>query len=390
MNNIIINNIKYLCLIGGSYHQKKNIFFSVLSTTIVLCCFFASFKVQANLVQIKPENAFFKQSLWESEPIPQQILSLAYGKLTHYGLDQIIYCTKNKIVVGEIKAQKLVEYFNLKAPKTQEYHRLSMGDWNQDGNINIIVNGFESGRVFSDLYQFKNQKLILVQSFDNLVMPLKLNGKTELYNQKWFGQGEWEKQAHQMIYNGKRWVSSSNFISVNNGLGRNAFSLFDMVSMGNKLVYFNRDASLLVSDLKGKKIWKSSLNFGGAVDYTKIKHRDPLGLNKDKLYMISPRMAWANNQLYVFHNQSYINSVVGTIPQIKTTQFLSLKWKQQDGFQESFRSQTFQGALTDVRSIDFDGDGQQELLVSFIKRKGGYLGPTHKKQSSRIAVLKLK
>lgn len=90
--------------------------------------------------------------------------------------------------------------------------------------------------------------------------------------------------------------------------------------------------------------------------------------------------------LYVMRNEGYLKSVVGSVSSIKSAQMIRLEWTGY-GFQETWNSPRLDGAISDFTLVDWDGDGKEEILASFLLRDRGYLD-TLKKQDSLLIVLK--
>lgn len=91
-------------------------------------------------------------------------------------------------------------------------------------------------------------------------------------------------------------------------------------------------------------------------------------------------------KLYVMKNSGYLKNVVGAVPSIKHSQMVRLTWTGH-GFQEDWNSPRLDGAISDFVVLDWDSDGREDILASFILRDGGYWD-TLKQQDSLLVVLK--
>lgn len=101
--------------------------------------------------------------------------------------------------------------------------------------------------------------------------------------------------------------------------------------------------------------------------------------------VVVPQMR--SEHLYVIKNEGYLKNVIGAVPSVKNAQIVRLDWTGY-GFQESWNSPRFDGALTDFQVIDWDGDGFPEILATLLLRDKGY-ADTLKNQDTLIVVIDL-
>jgi hypothetical protein len=90
--------------------------------------------------------------------------------------------------------------------------------------------------------------------------------------------------------------------------------------------------------------------------------------------------------IYVMKNEGYLKNVIGAVPSIKASQMVRLSYTGY-GFQEDWNSPRLDGAISDFTLVDWDGDGREEILASFLLRDRGYVD-TLKKQDSLLIVIK--
>lgn len=325
------------------------------------------------------------RTLWQSELIPDEIVSVVVGELDRdWGID-LVYISRHALVVTNLAGGRVTERSRLKIPQHTELHRISSGDFDRDGQIDLIVNANIKDRFESRLYHVLNGKLELKHTFENLVMPLSLGHEVNLYVQRYLGQGRWSPEMRHLNFQNSSWSEGAVTI-LKKGVGHNQLSLFDVAADGALLAQIRGDSRLEVRALNGERKWLSGLTYGGAVDYYRIQSRDPLGLNSESIQVVAPRMQWQGSSLWLAKNDSYLGAVVGSVPNVKSARLVLLDGTNDGGFTEAFTSTTFNGAIADVQLLDFDEDSEREILIVTQDHQSGFLDG-YSSQKSRLSIV---
>lgn len=327
----------------------------------------------------------FSGSLWESPIISDAVISIASADLNQDLNNDIVYLTKKKIIVASLIGEKLTTLSTKVAGTQTEYHRVSAGDWDGDGQAEILVNMMVRDRVVSELYHLEKNKLVLVHDFDSLVMPLVFDDGEALYSQYMYGIWSWASEIQRVD---AKTFAKQKKIKIRSGIGNNLISLWSMRAMDGRLVYLQDDNKLEVIDQRGQKYWRSGMTYGGSVDAVEFETKDAMGLSTESRYPIETRFCLdaASATLFVIKNDVYIGSVLGTVPNVKSSQLIGLSWSDA-GFQEKWQSGRYDGALSDLQVIDFDQDGLNEILVAFLVHNHGYLDAYSGNQNTVMALL---
>jgi len=352
--------------------------------TIVKQCVLSICLVLFISAPVRAESALLG-SLWESGGISGLLLSLDYGDVDGDGVNDIVYVSRGKLALLEFQEKEFKEKLTLKSGNNREFHRVHLGDWDQDGVIEVLVNGFIRDRVYSWLYRVEGKNFVLEQEFDKLLMPLSLGTGQNLYTQSMHGKWQWSDDINVLKLKNGKWQEEKTQIRVNRGIGGGARPLFAITAFDGNLISLGGDHKLTVRKPNGKKVWKSSMHYGMAIDYLDIKEKDPLGIKRENRFYIPSRMLVKDKNLLVIKNDGYLKSIVGTLPNIKSSQLLTLVWTA-GGFQELKTTPRLNGAITDIRFIDFDKDGMDELMVSYLMKKSGYF-EAYRGYSTVIAVI---
>ncbi len=310
-------------------------------------------------------------SLWESEAIPGQVLSVALGDADNDDLvNDLVYVVKHELVIGKITGGKFSKTLSEKSGTKPEFHRVGLGDFDGDGLMEMLVTGFANGRVFTRIYQVLDQKLSLKNDWDTLVVPLRTKDGERLYAQHQMTRGTWQDRAVRFEFKDDRWQeNAAEFIVLHRGLDAATTSLLEVSSSADDLIKLDDSGKL--DHEQNQKHMKSSLSYGGAVDFTMISEVDPLGMSRESRLFINPRFVTDAEHVVIAKNEGLLGSAVGAVPSIKSGEVCVLK-KTPAGFVEEAVSLRISGAITDVNFTDFDHDGVNELLISVIVGGSGF------------------
>ncbi|MBU0506124.1 VCBS repeat-containing protein, partial [bacterium] len=315
---------------------------------------------------------FLLGSSWESGEVKDTVMSFDFDDVNNNYDHDIVYCSYDKIVVSEFGDNKLKVLAQKKAGMKTQFHRVTIGDWDEDGTKEILINGFIRSRAYSWLYRIENNQFVLEQEFEALVMPLTFQKKEQLYSQQMSGKWQWASAIQKMGLQQGKWAKLDEVIKVNHGIGGHAPSLYAATTYNDFIVSLRDDNKLIMRDKQGKKTWLSSMNYGGSADYIDMSDTDALGLVKQKRFLIPPRMRVQQDELMVVKNNSYLNDFVGNVPNVKSSQIVTLA-KMRIGFQEKKITSRLPGVITDIKIVDLNMDVIDEAMVSFLIKKAGYL-----------------
>jgi hypothetical protein len=330
---------------------------------------------------------FLLGSSWESGEVKDTVMSFDFNDVNNNHVHDIVYCSRDKIVVSEFGDNQIKPLAQKKAGMKTAFHRVTIGDWDEDGTLEILINGFVRSRAHSWLYRIEGNQFVLEQEFESLIMPLTFTQGERLYSQQMSGKWQWASSLQKLGLQKGKWVKLNDVIKVNRGIGGHAPSLYAAIIFDDSIVTIRDDHKIVMRDKQGKKAWLSSMNYGGSADYIDINATDALGLVKQKRFLIPPRMRVHQGELMVVKNNSYLNNFVGNVPNVKSSQIVTLA-KMRLGFQEKKITSRLPGVITDIKILDLNMDGQPEAMVSFLVKRAGYLD-AYAGYTSVLAVINL-
>lgn len=364
-----------------------------------------------------PVEAYYPSSIWSSERIPENLIGIKAG---YFGENREILLaglTPKRLILFKVEGDQLVEKASFKGGPRDEWIKLSLTDLEGDGIDEILVSGFYGENIQSLIIKFENNKLIKIGNLDYYLSSITLNNEKIVAGQKRLGGDDFTGPVFKMKWNGKA-LEKGEEIFLSSGLSGESMSLYAIqgvqlvedqrgfvhLSPSGKLVYFQEMAG------KYKRQWTSGGEYGGAVTYLDRPIRNatnevverrffiPLSfqtdqsagrivVNRPPIPFITPQTFFPNQTqaLHVIKNEGYLKNVLGAVPSIKNSQIVRLTWTGY-GFQEDWNSPRFDGAISDFDLVDWDGNGDLEVLAILLLRDKGYVD-TLKKQDSLLIVI---
>lgn len=370
-------------------------------------------------------GGYVPEALWESEPVSGAVLSVTLGDLDADGRANLLVLDEQKLVVyagldfAHLQA-------TLPAKKHRRFHRVWACDVDGDGVSEILINGFQNDSVFSTLYRFQSGDFKLWQDFEGqIVVPW--GGAIPLIVQDQKGRWAWSRDLQALQWNQDHFEQGQKLKLKGGGVGWQRVSLFDLAGLEGNLVISHGDGTLEIVQ-EGKSLWRSGLKYGGAVDGIVFESRDPMGMLREERFGIAPRLLVRElfekimpspkaipdlppkksrsksnpeiqkiepvfvprgHEVLVPRNDGFLEGVIGKFPRMKSAEIVQLEWSGKI-LHEKAISRRFDGAISDMAVLDFDGDGlKNEVLFSLWIREGGMLESMAPKKSV-LAVIRLK
>lgn len=329
-------------------------------------------------------GSVFSDAVWQSSEIDGATLGSAMADVNGDGGRDIVTLSRKRAVVFSLAMDgSLAPFATIPSEEGEEFYRVFAGDFNRDGQAEILLNGFAREQPFSRIVAVRDGQPVALQQFPSLVAPLLWQGEERLFSQTMRGRGEWGQVLSILEWQNGSYRLSQSGIRIASGVGTNPISLFSVTGLGDKLAILTDDGFLVVTDDAGKKIWRSGLRYGGALDMVVFEGKDPLGMKRKAELQIAPRLAVlrGGNVIVVPKNVGILPAAVGAFSGTKAAQYSVLEWTE-GGFQEREASPKYDGAISDVQAADYDGDGiENEILLTLWTRGGGMLETSLPKKS---------
>lgn len=329
-------------------------------------------------------GAVFSDATWQSAELDGPVYGSTLADLNGDGTRDVVTVLRKRAVAHALAADgSLTPFVTIAAGTGEDFHRVSAGDFNHDGEVEILIDGFAREKPFARLVVIRGGQPAVMQEFKALVVPLLWQGEDRLFSQTMRGRGEWAQFFALLEWKGTDYQTSQNGIRIAEGVGSNAVSLFAVTGLGDKLAILMDDGFLVVTDAAGKKIWRSGLRYGGSLDAVTFEDKDPLGMKRKSDLAVMPRLGVlrGGSALVVPKNLGFLPAAIGAFSNMRAAQYSVLEWTE-GGFQERKVSPNYDGAISDVEVVDDDGDGiKNEILLTLWSRKGGVLETSQPKKS---------
>lgn len=326
----------------------------------------------------------FLDAAWQSAEIDGPVYGSTLADVNGDGARDVVTVLRKRAVVHSLAVDgSLMPLVTVAAGVGEDFHRVFAGDFNRDGEIEILLDGFAREKPFARLVAIRGGQQVVTQEFKALVTPLFWQGEERLFSQTMRGRGEWAQFFSLLEWQGTAYQTSQNGIRIAEGVGSNSVSLFAVTGLGDKLAILMDDGFLVVTDASGKKIWRSGLRYGGALDTLSFEDKDPLGMKRVEELPVMPRLGVlrGGSALVVPKNLGFLPAAIGAFSNMRAAQYSVLEWTE-GGFQERKASPNYDGAISDVEVVDNDGDGiKNEILLTLWSRKGGVLETSQPKKS---------
>ncbi|MBX7149434.1 hypothetical protein K1X76_10175 [bacterium] len=382
----------------------------------------------------------YPSTYYSSERIPDSLRGIETGKLlsTSTAKTDIALLGLRTVYVYAVHDKSINKYLIYNGNKFDEFMHLSVLDIDNDGDDDIVVAGFENGVLTSKVLMVEGDKLVVKGEYGHYAARIKWMGQDVLVGQKRLGNDDFTGPLYKLKWDGKKLVEEGEVLG-QSGISGDAESLFRVegFNLNNQpqLLSIKPSGRLVLSNNqsgKWKQGWSSGEEYGGSVLFYNFELKNPLGMTTDNRFFIPVRFktilpgeeitqlsppayvppppadpavpadinlsaplppapvkaisSYNSPQIYVMKNEGYLKNVIGAVPSIKNTQMVRLGYTGY-GFQEAWNSPRLDGAITDFTLADWDGDGKEDIIATFLLRDKGYTD-TLKRQDSLVIVLK--
>ncbi len=379
-------------------------------------------------------RADYPGTLWSSPRIRETLIGVATGPVLGTGQD-VVTLSDQKVTGYQVKSGKLNQTFQQQAGPQTHWVKLALYDVDHDGRDEIVLSGLKNGEAYSVIATVEGEKLKALKEFSYYLYVIPWNQTSHLVAQKRLGDDDFSGPVFLMEGESPVSLKMGRALDLPKTLStESVFSLFSI--MGNLepdmkpgFIYLHPSTgsfSYYEKEPKYRKVWTSGETYGGSASYLSgfqrnspqdidnnrffipisIRSLSALGVQKRVNELEAPpcdpsvlmpgscppvsyqqtNKEWNHKpSVYVVKNEGYFKKVIGVVPSIKNTQIVRLTWTGY-GFQEDWNSPRFDGAISDFQIIDWDGDGDSEVLATFLLHDKGYTD-TLKDQDSLLIVL---
>jgi hypothetical protein len=301
--------------------------------------------------------------LWQSEPIPSEITSIAFGDLDGDRKKEIIVASRDRIEVFQGAFQRLASVARFKSRAYQRWVSVEAADLEKAGRDKVFatnfVDGLHRGRVV--VMSLSSSTLVEESHLDGFVRALPRSGG--VHSLAWMGLAM-SRDLHvlgpaELVHDGNRYKA---------GPALALPKLQDEQLFGYAVGRFNQDSTDDFAVLErgdqlrvyfGQSRWTASQTFGGT--------RNDIALEGDQAASILPRLAVAStgsraDVLIAPKNIPELGVRTRYLKLFKRSELVGLKWNGSE-MVPAWR-EPLEGYLADFGVADLDGNGRSELWVA--------------------------
>ncbi len=391
----------------------------VILRSLFLLILFSSFSHAATL----------PGSLWTSDRVSEPLIGIAVAPTVDSSWQSIITLGQETLSIyrySDEKSSKVLEY---KKNSGEEWIKLTTFDVDQDGLDEAIISGFYHERVVSKVVSFKEGRAQVLLEMPYYVTRYQWGDRSILAAQKRHGNDDFSGHIYEIKISGSDYALGQD-LNIVKGLRIQVPPLYSIQAFQTGYLYLDSVGTLhYYEGTPFAKRWSSSQNYGGHAFYLDRQVKGILNdLQKERFFVplsFRPLEAYPvlnartfnpdatcpdptvscvpapqshvltkkyeepsadQKAVYLVKNEGYLNNVIGAVPSVKSSQIIKLAWTG-FGFQEVWSSPRYDGAITDLALVDWDGDKKEEIAFTLLLRDRGY-ADTLKKQDSLIVVVK--
>jgi len=355
--------------------------------------------------------AYFPSTLWSSDRIPKTLIGLTLGHFITPNRHDLVVIHPDGLILYEKHEETLIKSFEYNNKSKAQWMKVSAFDVDGDGLDEVLLTGFYLGRVTSLVVSLTDGKYFEKGNLSAYLNVVLWNGEKILLSQNRLGAGDFSGPFFRMVWqapkgqNGKliaqdsirlpgQWAGEQPSLYDVSGFPKSTEKLdgFLALSPTGILVHYQ------MQEGKWKSTWKSGQEYGGRVTYFNLPVKDMMNqvtnhrfyvplhfevVGKGQLPLLENRpfeegvsmgpqlpsksLLRTRSELCVYlpRNEGYLKNVVGAVPSVRSSSLARLVWTGY-GFQENWSSVHFDGAITDFTLVDWDHDGSEEILATFL------------------------
>lgn len=328
----------------------------------------------------------YPNTLWSSERIPHTLVGVKVGHVLPDPGQDIVVLSQDRLVLYRKILDKIYPIKELES-HGEKWIKLSLFDLDQDGNDEVVVSGLANGRARTRIFKIIRNEFKQIDLKDYYTTVIYLDGLRQCVAQSQVGGEDFTGPLKRLVWENGGLIEKGT-VPMPGGVSGESFSLFSVQGIPGGLVHLSPGGYLqhYTKAKSYKKVWQSGAVYGGSVISINREVTNALNEVEGKRFMVPAPMAWTpRGDVVVVKNEGYLKQVIGVVPAIQNSQLVRLA-KTEFGFQEVWSSSRYDGAISDFDFIDWDQDGDQEVVVSFLLRDRGYVD-TLKKQDSLLLVV---
>lgn len=259
---------------------------------------------------------------------------------------------------------------------------LDVADINQNGYAEIFVSAVNTMNqtVRSSIYEFNGTTYVEnPETFPWYFRVVNQNGVPTLYAQQSSKKGPYtSKRVFSLVGNGNQYTPDMT-IRVPDGFSLNGFATGNIfeAEVADR-VFTNEHGQLKIFDDAGKVDWSGERGYGGTMLFfpfhvTKTSDEEYQGVYFQPRNLIHDVNADGRQNLIAIHNNNKTNAMFKGFREYNFGLIEILEWNEL-GLSPTGAPKKIPGQITDINIGNPDLDSKAELLVAFVKQRGGLLG----------------
>lgn len=334
---------------------------------------------------------------WKSPTIPMDLTGLDVADIDGDGANEIIYASKNRVVVARYENRRLMKLFEYKGQTSDFFFTLDAADINNNGRAEIFVSCQSQDKFSSLVLELSGGRLVpIVKNSKWAYRVLNTPDGPALYGQKGsvdrlFTGGVFLLKARNKGYEEDMRIS----------LPRNSNVLtFGLINLSGRtdtsLVTLDDSGNMKITTMSGKTIMEGVESYSGSsffINNPGASSEYPMDRgNSGKKYFLPPRVLIAdsdgdgNSEIILAQvPPSFMSSVFSQTRTHKPGKIKALSFSRMSQ-RENWSTSILAGFPVDYQIKDYNNDGKKELIIAVQVKTGGF---TFRKPNAKIIAYSL-
>jgi TolB-like protein len=321
---------------------------------------------------------------WKSRNVDKYLKSMAIGDVDGDGQQETVLIGQTDIFIYRKAEGRFLKVKEMAGNASNHYITVDVADVNENGIAEIFVNNMHSARdtLESFVLEWNGADFVpLVEKENWYYRVLDLPGRGPIVvGQKRGVRNAFLPGIHELAWLEGRYQSVSK-LGVPRDLNVFWFTTGDVMNNGDEsILMFDELDYLRILGASGTKEWKSDEKYGGSLnfidtapdEYTTDKDEDRERIYVGQRIFLKDTNRDGKLEVLVAKNQGTASRVFKRLRHYSSCEIVNLSWDG-IGLGVNWRTRKIQSYVSDFAIADFDNDGEDEMVVVAVMKKGASL-----------------
>ncbi len=348
-------------------------------------------QIKIKILHVKPETEFgyeesnteeqhkktapIEESSWTSRAFHEHFISMSIADINGDSKNETILSTKKKVYIYLRSNGILKEISEFKSKKHTKIISVDAGDINNNKKAEIYVTCIneDTNRPDSFIMEWNGTKFKRIPGGKNWlfrIIKTKTKGTMLLGQIPGTGASILSTKVSQLFWKKGKLVSKT--LKLPKYVSLYSFTYGDVMNNGSDmLVVLTLNGKIELFNSKGKRIWRSTKDFGGSsacLEYKGDFYNGASNFEMSRIFLqqrifVSDFDHKGKNAVFVVRNHDIASSLLANTRFFIKTYIASMIWDKTGLFPDS-RTETFTGYISDYTIADQNNDGKKELVFS--------------------------